>query len=849
MVKTQQEIYAEKYRAGTLTDAERNTLLNAWKTLWEEATRQKLMGTQPNPATPTPIQPMQTAPQTVLDYQKNPTAQPVQENIDALNKQNAQDPKIETQKSTEALNPITKDTTWNQVPEKNITNLEQLVEARYGTVATQKDGKLTAQVWDKNYEWALDQQGNPVKTEVQQTPADLVKNKLFQKYNTASSDELFNALNTNSIPDDLKTDLMMNPNYAIAQEKFQKKKSADQTNELVGNMYKTSTGAEIEQKDYATQLGEQIGADKLAKGYTEPQLTSYKDFIAQDTELTGNIKELDAKTTQLNELNRLAEGNLKTITSSYPWITQGAAMLLNARQSAPVYEQISALSDEIGILQANVKYRESILDKDWEEVQQQEDRRYNESVMQEQRVYDEAQATKTLEQNYAYQNGDLNSENPTLQNIAIERAVAGMYENYPIPWMESQATKVQKVKQLMVGGMSGTEAIAQVESEIRNSQRYKDYIASEKNKLTTTEKPFVVSEWSSVYDPISKTWSTAPTQKSAEVMQLQEWYVGGECGTFARQYTGISTWLDSVVWKTASDRRKTMTEKQPVEWWLAFFEWGDYNKEYGHIEVVKSINADRTMTLVWSNLNNDKKVTERTIPITQAKGFYNNTPLATGKEWIEWDKYTKILSTKLIAGASRLSDDERKFQLEEMQKAIQQWDTTYANEILRWVILNDKRQWEKIYDNIELKSWLGNLKWILADFKASGGNTGIIRNMAERTANYLGTTTDVELAKAKNQLWVLVADYIRSISGTAASDTEVARLLENMPNIKNIDSFNTSLLDNLQDIANRRVKSNIDTFLWNYKDIAPTLFPEFYTTPTQTTTPEQVNYKWYSLPK
>lgn len=52
---------------------------------------------------------------------------------------------------------------------------------------------------------------------------------------------------------------------------------------------------------------------------------------------------------------------------------------------------------------------------------------------QEQRAYDEAQATKTLEQNYAYQYGDLNSENPTLQNIAIERAVAGMYENYPIP--------------------------------------------------------------------------------------------------------------------------------------------------------------------------------------------------------------------------------------------------------------------------------------------------------------------------------------------------------------------------------------------------------------------------------
>lgn len=35
----------------------------------------------------------------------------------------------------------------------------------------------------------------------------------------------------------------------------------------------------------------------------------------------------------------------------------------------------------------------------------------------------------------------------------------------------------------MAQGMTGTEAIAQVESEIRNSQRYKDYIASEQRAL------------------------------------------------------------------------------------------------------------------------------------------------------------------------------------------------------------------------------------------------------------------------------------------------------------------------------------------------------------------------------
>jgi GH24 family phage-related lysozyme (muramidase)/uncharacterized protein YoaH (UPF0181 family) len=108
----------------------------------------------------------------------------------------------------------------------------------------------------------------------------------------------------------------------------------------------------------------------------------------------------------------------------------------------------------------------------------------------EDRAYSEEAQTRQLEQQYAYQFGDLNSDNTTLQNIAIERAIWGMYQNYPIPWMESQATKVQKVKNMMAQGMSGTQAIAQIEQEIRNSPWYKNYMASERAKLIPqAEKP------------------------------------------------------------------------------------------------------------------------------------------------------------------------------------------------------------------------------------------------------------------------------------------------------------------------------------------------------------------------
>ncbi len=44
--------------------------------------------------------------------------------------------------------------------------------------------------------------------------------------------------------------------------------------------------------------------------------------------------------------------------------------------------------------------------------------------------------------------------------------------------------------------------------------------------------------------------------------------------------------------------------------------------------MVKSVNSDGSITIKDSNYKNDELVGERTIKPDQAKGFYNNTPLA-----------------------------------------------------------------------------------------------------------------------------------------------------------------------------------------------------------------------------
>ncbi len=62
---------------------------------------------------------------------------------------------------------------------------------------------------------------------------------------------------------------------------------------------------------------------------------------------------------------------------------------------------------------------------------------------------------------------------------------------------------------------------------------------------------------------------------------------------------------------------------------MAFFGGDGYDPTYGHISIVTGVDqANGTITVKESNYNNDKKVTERTVPASSVTGYYNNTPLA-----------------------------------------------------------------------------------------------------------------------------------------------------------------------------------------------------------------------------
>ena len=86
-------------------------------------------------------------------------------------------------------------------------------------------------------------------------------------------------------------------------------------------------------------------------------------------------------------------------------------------------------------------------------------------------------------------------------------------------------------------------------------------------------------------------------------------------------------------------------------------------------------------------------------------------------------------------------------------------------------------------------------------------------------------TTDTALAQLQTQMGTTMANYIKSISGTAASDSEVVRLMGNMANIGNIESLNTAIVSQAKQNAMNGIKQMIDNRMYGMpEEMKPNVF-------------------------
>ena len=697
MVKTQQEVYAEKYRAGTLTGAERSTLLNAWKTLWIEETQKRLQ----TPQAETPVmqhpQPQVGASPVPKVYQENtvfandqkaqPTIQPAQPTTQQPTQPIKTDTPQDITYSEDAV-PFSMDKVIGRAEKfqwadkkmyqtvRNADNTLTTIDTQTGQAVT---GKYTDDKRDQIKQSFLQQNeqqvpdvdtmfqsiraGQNVPTSMQNTVqyqrASQRLANVSQYENLSANDVAYSMQQGKILPwsqtyMDLKA---INPQL-VAQ--------AEQLNSINSAFSKDKKTNE----DYLTTITE-----KILASYTG-DVQSLQSILSENPQVVKLNEDMQLKALEVAEMKDAIEYNLDDIEDrlSGTGATRAEALALNSMQMKELtraynlkLNEYNTLAGTLERITENIKYEQE--EKQQNEAKQLEALEFAYGIQTREQDYQrgldaekraEESQTRQLEQNYAYQYGDLNSENPTLQNIAIERAVAGMYENYPIPWMESQATKVQKVKNLMAQGMTGTEAIAQVESEIRNSQRYKDYIASEQaktkdiwftsfdNNLYKTDSQGNISlavkgkedvkEWKKLDDGtyVDPNGDIRTKQELDQEKLLSNKFLtmqagenaGVECWVFASRGTGMTSTPGG---NSLTDRITAFKDQEPVVWGMVLFSGGNYDPKYGNISIVTGVSADgNSITIKESNLKNDKSVTERTIPITEATGFYNDTPLAGG---------------------------------------------------------------------------------------------------------------------------------------------------------------------------------------------------------------------------
>ena len=565
----------------TITSEEQKTMSSEWITPWQNIT------------TPEPVKTPEVKPTTTTET-KTPEVKPQKiETIDQFKQKGA-----------------------------NLPNLEQFIEDRYWTTAQQEADWVTAVInWEK-FKWTIDADWNPRKVSlwqavqpIQSNPDDLFKTLAswwsisqtdpnyntvkirynnFTTYKNMTSGQLSSLLKSGVLLPGTQTynDLMNDPSTSV------NLKNAEKLNTINQDTTAEEKVSNIELNQSKNILNNNLTVATALSDWTLTkdeynQLTNNSEIIEKSKEVDNLKKDFIQKKSQYDDIENQVKSELewKRVSSWYinALINQRRKNMLNdLTLSEKLYNsalwELSTMKEEsTNLLNTNLSlYKE------------QQARAQALADKQEERAYNEAQAQKELQQKYDYTYWDINSTNPQVQNIAIENAVKSMYEKYPLPGMESQAIKVQKIKDKIAQGMTWTQAIQEVENEIRNSNRYKQYLASESAKLQpkATESWTKLNDWT-LYNQV--TWETKSVTPTIDTTQTWTWY----------DFIKKQEWFrDKAYWD--------------VNWWAVWYwqhsinwvpvkEWDTIDKATADADFQNRINNAKFQWLVKTNLTENQE--------------------------------------------------------------------------------------------------------------------------------------------------------------------------------------------------------------------------------------------------
>lgn len=295
--------------------------------------------------------------------------------------------------------------------------------------------------------------------------------------------------------------------------------------------------------------------------------------------------------------------------------------------------------------------------------------------------------TKTINDGYAYNSNGIRLKNANGEPIKAQIQMSDQEK------LDAQYAQAVKLKQMEIDQQNNTPRII-------GTDEFGDPIYG------------TINWWA------YKTWTvTNPVwQKSNQYLNLPVGAKWGTCGVFANRSVGLAGEPGGD--DTLQGRTNTYIDKAPIVGGLAFFHGQGYDQKNWHVAMVKSVNQDGTMTIRDSNFKNDETVQERTIPITQAKGFYNNTPLAKANNWPrEYTATDTALFDKFLTGKDDKNDAKKLSKLWYTQDDVNQ----YAKNKPKTTQLSDDQR--AVY-NSQLSSFRGNQ--VIKDYEQQIGQVSNI---------------------------------------------------------------------------------------------------------------------------
>lgn len=327
-------------------------------------------------------------------------------------------------------------------------------------------------------------------------------------------------------------------------------------------------------------------------------------------------------------------------------------------------------------------------------------------------------------------------------------------------------------------------------------------------------------------------------------------WVGGECGGLVNDFASSIQWYKRVgdTWESKLANRNSM---EPVEWGLVM--WTPWTfEDNGHIGIVEKVFDDGSFQIYDSNYVAEKTTSRRIIRpwdkeynlIQKTGWFFDPRKSAGGGTGTNLRTLGQFMKDNQQMGQWYSEKDVARFD-EKIDRYAANNDETNMLKAYREMLLRDT-DFKKEFDNTQkFTRALDDVSSMIEQYEAAGKSTNAARALAEKVARGLGMTTDAALAQLQTQMWFTLANYIRSISGTAASDVEVQRLMGNMAKIGNVKELNMAIVDQARNNATSALKSMVDTRMYGLpEELKPKVFGDVYTTGSTSTPQGNMTPAW-----